>query len=119
MSGTQHISDSANPGNLPEDKLLAYLGGTLTGDELHKVELMLAGEGMESDALEGLQGFDAMEAKAVARKLNNQLQQSLKKKKRRSRREMVEQRWAWIAVAIILLITVVAFIVIWIMRQQS
>lgn len=115
MSGAYH--KPSGPGSLSEELLMAYLGGKLSGDELHAVEQLLAGEGMESDALEGLQDFDAAEARAVTTSLNSQLQHSLKKKRRRSRRGIAEQRWAWMAIALVLLLAAAGFAVFWVKQH--
>lgn len=114
MSSRQHIEQR---GDLSEEQLMAYLEGRLTGEEQHAVEALLAGEGMESDALEGLRDFDAAEAQAVTGRLNRQLQQSLKKRKRTTRRGMMDQRWGWMAIAIVLLLAMLCFAVLWLVRH--
>ena len=107
--------ESAAGKELPEEKLLAYLEGRLTGDELREVEEWLSNEGIESDAIEGLQELRQGEAQQITSKLNNQLQGSLKKK-RRKRRGMMEHKWSWIAICVILLLAVLGFGVIFLMR---
>lgn len=119
MSGTHKAPESTLPGALSEAQLLAYLEGKLSGEEQRAVELLLAEEGMESDALEGLHEFGVLDAGNAARKLNTGLEQSLKKKKHRSRRGMGEQRWAWIAIAVVLLLVAAAFAVVWIMMHSA
>ena len=55
MSG---LNDILNNGKsmISQEQLIAYLEGRLSAEEQHDVELWLAEEGMESDALEGLVG---------------------------------------------------------------
>jgi len=108
---------SAAGKGLPEEQLLAYLEGRLSGDALREVEEWLATEGMEGDALEGLQTLNPSEAREMTAQLNNQLQRSLKKKTRR-RRGMMDQKWSWIAVCVILLLIVLAFAVVYLIKQQ-
>ena len=118
MSGPQRKDDEhTNAGKLPEDKLMAYLEGTLTGDELREVELLLADESMESDALEGLQGLNTADAREIRDSLNRQLQQALNKKKRRKRRGIMNQQWSWMAVAMILMLAIVCFAVLWLIKH--
>ena len=52
---------------ITEEMLLAYLEGKLTNDEQHAIEEQLSEEGMESDAMEGLQQMGAKAAKASAK----------------------------------------------------
>jgi anti-sigma factor RsiW len=98
-------------GQLSEDKLLAYLEGRLSPAEQHEVELWIAEEGMESDALEGLKEMPPEETKHTVNRLNHQLRKSIVSKKR-TRRSNKQDNIVWIAVLIILLLTVLAFVVI-------
>ncbi len=96
---------------LSEDMLLAYLEGKLSPAEQHEVELWLAEEGMESDAMEGLKALQPHETKHTVNKLKHELRKTMtgKKRKRRPFKPDVTQ---WIAIGIILLLAVVAYIVI-------
>ncbi|MFI5195933.1 MAG: hypothetical protein ACHQD8_02495 [Chitinophagales bacterium] len=96
---------------LPEDKLMAYLEGKLSAAEQHEVELWLADEGMESDALEGLRKLKPEETMYSVNKLNHNLRKAMLSKKRVRRRPKTDQ-FTWIAVVIILLLIVVAYLVI-------
>ena len=118
MSGQQHIeNEGGNANGLSESTLLAYLEGRLAGDELREVELLLAEESMESDALEGLRALDSVQAREATQALNIQLHQALKKKKRRGRRGMMEQKWSWMAVAIMLLLAIVCYAIVWLLKH--
>lgn len=106
-------------GKLPEDKLLAYFEGTLSPEEQHKVERWLAEEGIEADALEGLQAIPVHEAKAASAIINHQLSKDLSKKKRKRKTAVIrENPWAWIAVVIVLLLAILAFIVLKMMAKR-
>jgi anti-sigma factor RsiW len=98
-------------GKLPEEKLMAYLEGRLSPEEQHEVELWLADEGMESDAVDGLKDMEASEAKETTDRLNHQLRKQLMPKKRK-RRQMKDNPWAVQAVVIILLLVILAYIII-------
>ena len=100
-----------NDGNLPEEKLLAYLEGRLSAAEQREVEEWLADEGMESDAMDGLQALPAGEARRAAFKLNNELRKTLKTRKRK-RRTLKSNYWTLIALCLIILLAVLAYIII-------
>jgi ferric-dicitrate binding protein FerR (iron transport regulator) len=90
---------------------MQYLEGKLSPAEQHEVELWLAGEGMESDALEGLQPLAPAETRQAVSKLNHQLRKSLQKKKPRRRTAKAELN-TLIAIALILLLVIIAYIVV-------
>ncbi|MDR3680484.1 MAG: hypothetical protein P4L41_11005 [Flavipsychrobacter sp.] len=96
---------------LPEERLIAYLEGKLTPAEQHEVEQWLAMEGMEGDALEGLQNIPAVEARTTVNRLNHQLQNTINYKKRK-RRQIADNKWAWMAIIVILLLAVLGYLVI-------
>ena len=96
---------------IPEDKLMAYLEGRLSAQEQHEVELWMADEGMESDALEGLQTLDATETRQTVNRLNHKLQGNLRHKKR-MRRKLPSNQLTWIAIVVVIFLVVVAYIVI-------
>lgn len=105
-----------DPGNggkkrLSEDKLMAYLEGTLPPAEQHEVELWLADEGMESDALEGLRKLKHNDMLHSVNKLNHHLRKTIFSKKRK-RRKLGSDQFTWVAVLIILLLAIVAYLVI-------
>lgn len=96
---------------LSEDKLMAYLEGKLSPAEQHKMEQWLASEGMESDALEGLRLLQPEETRHTVNKLNHKLRSAVLNKKRR-RKTLKTDHFSWIAIAIILLLAAVAYLVI-------
>jgi anti-sigma factor RsiW len=112
MSDPNNILSHSNGGKktIPEDKLMAYLEGKLSAAEQHEMELWMADEGMESDALEGLRNIKPEEARHAVNKLNHDLRKSLLNKKRR-RRHPQNNQFTYIAIIIILLLIVVAYIV--------
>lgn len=113
MSERKHIRQN---GNVPEDKLMAYLEGRLSPDEQREIEAMLGEDGMESDALEGLHEISAQDARAAAGRINYKLQHELKAKKYRNKRQFADNKWAWMAVIIILLLCVMGY---WVIKMQG
>ncbi|MCW3122738.1 MAG: hypothetical protein JWQ38_2230 [Flavipsychrobacter sp.] len=115
MSDLDNIS-SFGPGNggkekLSDERLMAYFEGKLSSAEQHEVEQWLADEGMESDALEGLRTLQPEETKHTVSKLNHQLRKAIINKKKK-RRTLSTDQYTWAAIAIILLLIVLAYIVI-------
>lgn len=96
---------------LTEEKLKAYLEGTLSTEEQHAVEQWLAEEGMEADALEGLKALPANESAAITQRINHSLQHELHKKARRRSKVIKDNNWAWVAVIIVLMLCIVAYVV--------
>lgn len=111
MSDFKHIWNDAEGGELSEEQLMAYLEGRLSPEEQHAIEARLAEEGMESDALEGLQSLGAGDAKQLQRRLDLELNHTLKRKKRK-RRGISTERWTTIAILLIVVLAVVGFVVI-------
>ena len=109
MSNRKHIPKH---GTLPEDKLLAYLEGRLTADEQREVEAILHEDGMESDAVEGLNELSARDTRQVASRINYKLQHDLKTKRYRNNKLFVDNKWAWLAVLIVLSLCILAYCVI-------
>jgi len=107
---------SEGRGKLTEEELLAYLEGRLSEAQRHELEALIAAEGMESDALEGLQSLDETEARQIRHSLNTALWKRIGKR-RRGRRGMGSQQWTVIAVAVVLLLALACFLVFWTMRH--
>ena len=115
MSDTHNIWNDDAKGLLPEDKLLAYMEGRLSPEEQHEVEAWLAEEGMEADAIEGLQQEKSSSVLKSVNRLNDNLNTHLYKNRRR-RKQISDNPFAWIAVVIILLLAVLAYVVIKMMK---
>ena len=111
MSKSNDISFDGGKGHLPEDKLMAYLEGRLSPEEQHEVELWLEKEGMESDAVDGLMQIDTHEARHSVSRLNHKLRQQTSGKKRK-RKYLKNDHWGWLAVGVVLLLVILAYIAI-------
>lgn len=108
----------AKPDPVSDEQMLAYVEGRLSPEETRVVEEALAEEGLESDALEGLQSMDAVEARRLSARLNHDLQRKIRSGKRVRRRGM-DGRWVWVAVLVILLAIALAYAVIWFAKGAS
>jgi anti-sigma factor RsiW len=105
-------------GNLSEQQLLDYLKGNLTSEERHVVEMRLAEHEMMSDAEDGLSLVkNKDELNAVTAQLNASLTEQLKKRRKRKRIELPNQTLLITTTFIILVLLVVAFMVIYKMRN--
>lgn len=113
MNNNKHIPPL---GNLPEDKLLAYLEGRLSPQEQREVEAFLAKDSMESDALEGLNELPVQDAKQAAARINYRLQHDLKVKKYRGKKLYADNKWAWLAVVIVLLLCMLAYMIVYLQK---
>lgn len=100
------------PGGLSEEQLLAYLEGRLSPEAAREVEAALAEEGLESDAVEGLKEVDAAEVKRMSAQLNHELHRQIRSGKRVRRRGM-DNKWAVIAVLVILLLAALGYAVLY------
>ena len=118
MSDYKDILSPEDGRPLSEEQLLAYLEGSLSDEERRAVELQLSAEGMESDAIEGLQTLSPEDSKAMKLRLNAGLQQTLHKK-RPKRRGIEGQSWTWIAIVVILLLAAVCYAVVYLARQPT
>ncbi|HRO43867.1 MAG TPA: hypothetical protein PL009_13605 [Flavipsychrobacter sp.] len=97
---------------LSEEKLQDYLAGRLSKEEQHEIELWLADEGMESDAVEGLQKLSAAETQDAVNKLNENLRKQISGKKRKRKDYYKDNQWALIAIITVLIFAVIAYLVI-------
>jgi hypothetical protein len=97
---------------ITEEMLLAYLEGKLTNDEQHAIEEQLSEEGMESDAMEGLQQIGAKAAKASAKRVKKNLIGALKTRNGKKLKNSNNALITWFAVAVVLLLCTVAYLLI-------
>ena len=79
------ILDNPHDSYIPADKLMAYLEGRLGESERRAIEEILSGDGMESDALDGLQKVATTETRQIEDRLNRHLHKTLKTRNSRSK----------------------------------
>lgn len=94
---------------LTDEVMRAYFAGELSEAEQHEVEQWLADTGMEADALEGLQNMQIDELNNITKNLNLQLERHIRKQPRRRSKPIKDNYWAWVAVIIILLLCIAAY----------
>lgn len=111
------ILGKESPGKLPEEKLMAYLEGKLSADEQHEVEQFLAQESFESEAIEGLKSMQPADAKSAVDRLNHDLRKQLLSHRSKRRRQIKDNPWALLAVALTLLFIILAYFVIRLMLK--
>ena len=111
MSGLHDIWQNSGD-KIPEDKLAAYLEGKLSPEEQHEMERLLADEGMESDAVEGLKELSNSETKAAVKNLNYFLRRKLDTERYKRRKSIKSNPWALIAITVILILIIIAYFVI-------
>ena len=98
-----------------QETLLKYLQGRLSDEQQHEVEKSLLDDAFEADAVEGLQRIpDQQSISSLVDQLNRDLKKrTVKKKARRRKREVKLEPWLLLAIVLILLIAVIAYVVIY------
>jgi anti-sigma factor RsiW len=105
--------------DLTEQELLQYLQGNLTPEERNAVEQRLAASEMMSDAEEGLRLADEKKMQHAVADLNKQLSLQLQQQRRkRKHRPVPNQSLVIITTFLVLLLIVLAYLVIYKMRNQ-
>jgi hypothetical protein len=98
---------------IDEDRLLAYLEGTMPATEQHALEEILEKDPFLNDAVEGLAEIkDKQQIRDIAAQINLHLKRQIsnRRKKRRSRSKLTDH-WGWIFALVILLIIVICWLV--------
>lgn len=113
------ILSNLNP-EVDQEALLKYLEGKLSAEEQHEVEKNTMDNAFDTDAIEGLQGFqDKKQIASLIEQLNRDLKKkTAKKKKWVHRREAKLEPWLLITILLILAIAVISFFIIRKMKGQ-
>ncbi len=100
--------------DIDNQKLMDYLAGKLPENERHEVEKWMADNEFANEAVDGLQGFSGKKnLQAYVDHLNQDLNKYIQQKKeRREKRRFKENPWVYLAIAMILAIAILAYIVI-------
>ena len=98
--------------DINNQKLMDYVSGRLSPEEVHEVEKLMADNQFTNDAVEGLQNIKpGKDLELLADQLNRDLQKKLAEKKRRKeKRKLKEEPWILFAVALVLVLIVVAYL---------
>src|SRR4051794_29516348 len=113
MSDLFNILSNSNK-DIDNQKLMDYLAGKLSGDDKHEVEKWMNENDFVNEAIEGLQSVtEPANVPNYIEELNKQLSRQLQQKtRRRPRKISINLTYAIIAVLIILILAVVAFLII-------
>ncbi|AEW00236.1 hypothetical protein A4D02_28120 [Niastella koreensis] len=100
--------------DIDNQKLMDYLSGKLSDQEKHEVEMWMVDNDFENEALEGLQQMGSnKKLEGYVDQLNKELSTYIKDKKtRREKRRIETGFWTYVAIAFILIIVVLAYVVI-------
>ena len=100
--------------DIDNQKLMDYISGKLSGQEKHEVEQWMIDNKFENEALEGLQAVkDKKDLEAYVGQLNKELNAYLQQKKqRRDKRKIKDIPWAYVAILLVLVLVVIAYIII-------
>ena len=100
--------------DIDNQKLMDYLSGKLSDQEKHEVEMWMVDNDFENEALEGLQQMGSnKKLEGYVDQLNKELSTYIKdKKNRREKRKIETGFWSYIAIAFILIIVVIAYVII-------
>ena len=107
------ILSNLNP-DIDQETLLLYLQGKLSAGQQHEVEKQMMDHDFDSDAMEGLQGFnDRKKISLLVEQLKKDLKKKTEKKKRfRKKLQLQIEPWLIIAIVLILLIAVIGFVIV-------
>ena len=101
--------------DFPQEKLLDYINDQLTEQEQHALETQLNEDDFMSDALDGLQQFDAnSDVSSLVNQLNGGLKKQLKKsKQKRKRRSLqIHDFPFYYTIIVFLLLIIISYLVI-------
>jgi hypothetical protein len=106
---------------LNEEHLKKYVSGEASPEETHAVEKQMADSDFVSDAVEGLQAISSKQKlDDYVNQLNKNLHQHLISKKQiKNKRRIKELFWVIVAVIVILLLCILAYIVIKMQREKQ
>ncbi|KYP13386.1 hypothetical protein [Flavihumibacter sp. CACIAM 22H1] len=113
MNNLLNILTNSNK-DIDNQLLMDYISGKLSHADRHTVEEWLQENEFEADALEGLEAFgNKDELQRYVVQLNKELKNYLQsKKQRREKKRIRENPWTFLAVLLILLFLVLAYIVL-------
>jgi len=114
------ILSNLNP-EIDQETLLLYLQGKLSPEKQHELEMQMMDDEFNADAMEGLDGFrDKQKVAFLVEQLNNELKKKTEKKKSfRKKLELKTDPTIWVAIAIILILIVISYLIIHKQMQGS
>lgn len=111
-----HLSTDIN-----QEQLLSYLNDQLSKEDKHLLETQLIDNDFENEALEGLQAIkNKQQINHTVEMLNYELKKKTARKKAfRKKLELKDQTWIYIAVFVVLMLVVMAYIVIHYLKAKG
>ena len=108
------IKNNSVDTGVPDQKILDYISGKLSGDELHEFEALMLDSEILNDAVEGLEKIkEHSDPEEMAQKLNKQFKKQLHKKVLRpGQKSIKEMNWIYLVILVILLLIVAGFFVV-------
>ena len=100
--------------DIDNQQLMDYLAGKLSEEEKHAVEMQLSENDFLSDATEGLETVkDKKDINVFVEQLNRDLHKKLLlNKNKKLKRKMLQQRWVYAAIVLILAIVIATWLMI-------
>jgi hypothetical protein len=100
--------------DIGNQQLMDYLAGKLPDDEKHEVEMQLDGNDFVNDAIEGLEHVkDKGNIDVFVDQLNRDLHKKLlRTKNKKQKRKLLQQRWVYAAIILILALIVSTWLMI-------
>jgi anti-sigma factor RsiW len=100
--------------DIDNQQLMDYLAGKLSEDEKHQVEMQLANNDFMNDAMEGLENVkDKKDINFFVEQLNRDLHKKLlQKKHKKQKRKLLQQRWVYAAIILILALLIATWLMI-------
>jgi len=100
--------------DIDNQQLMDYLAGKLSENEKHEVEMQLADSDFMNDAMEGLENVkDKRNINVFVEQLNRKLHKKLLQKKiKKQKRKLLQQRWVYAAILLILILVIATWLVI-------
>ena len=100
--------------DIDNQQLMDYLSGKLSEDEKHQVEMQLANNDFMNDAVEGLENVkDKKDINLFVEQLNRDLHKKLlRKKHKKQKRKLPQQRWVYAAIILILALLIATWLMI-------
>jgi hypothetical protein len=100
--------------DIDNQQLMDYLAGKLSGEEKHNVEKMMADNDFMNDAMEGLEDIkDKRDINFFVEQLNRDLHKKLLQRKvKKQKRKLLQQRWVYAAVVLILALLIATWLMI-------
>ncbi len=101
--------------DIDNQKLMDYLSDKLSAEEKHEFEKGMIDSEMMNDVVEGLEKFnDKSRVDTFVDQLNSNLKKQLvKRKTKKQNRRLQEMPWLYFAIALIILLILIAFFVLW------